>query len=352
MKNKKRVLVAMSGGVDSSVAAALLVEQGYDVVGGFMHNWTGCDWEYDQRDALRVAASLDIPLESFNFEKEYRERVHDYMVDEYKAGRTPNPDVLCNSTIKFDLLIKEMERLNCNFLATGHYARKSENARLLKGVDSNKDQSYFLCRLNKDQLKSVLFPVGELKKEQVREKANEFGLATANKKDSQGLCFVGKVNFPEFLRERLKSKNGPIVNTEGDVIGEHDGVWFYTIGQRKGIGIGGTDPYYVVERRMDTNELVVAHENDPIRFSKKLIAKDVHWISGEGPDLPLSCNSKIRYRQGDQVCEVHSLIDTDLGIRVEFKEPQTAVSPGQFVVFYKDDELIGSAVIDKSLINR
>ncbi len=160
MKSQKRVLVAMSGGVDSSVAAALLVEQGYDVVGGFMHNWSGCDWEEDQRDAMRVAANLDVPLEIFNFEKEYRERVHDYMIAEYKAGRTPNPDVLCNSTIKFDLLIKEMERLDCDYLATGHYARKSDDGRLLKGVDQNKDQSYFLCRLTKEQLSHVLFPVG------------------------------------------------------------------------------------------------------------------------------------------------------------------------------------------------
>ena len=351
-ERKSKVLVAMSGGVDSSVAALLLKQEGYEIEGAFMKNWSGCDWESDKRDAMRVAASLDIPLHVFDFEEEYRERVYEYMIKEYKAGRTPNPDVLCNSEVKFDLLLKMADELGCEYLATGHYARVEhleDGSRLLKGVDENKDQSYFLCRLDQSQLRRAMFPIGGLEKSEVRELARKHDLDTAEKKDSQGLCFVGPVDMPTFLKERIKPKKGDVVSTAGDKLGEHDGVQYYTIGQRHGLGIGGGEPWYVVDRDVERNELVVGHDDDPALFSKDLEAVDVHWIR-DGVELPLECSAKIRYRQDDQGCVVES-VEAD-SIAVKFEVSQRAIAPGQFVVFYKEDELIGSAVIDKNTENR
>lgn len=357
-------MVAMSGGVDSSVAAAFLVREGYDVVGAFMKNWDGCDWKRERRDALRVASSLGITLHTFDFEREYRTRVHAYMVSEYRAGRTPNPDVLCNSEIKFDLLLHAAAELGCEKLATGHYARVQVSVadaplddargvpgaddvrtRLLKGVDVEKDQSYFLCRLGQEELSRVLFPIGDLNKSEVRKQARVLGLSTATKKDSQGLCFIGKVDLASFLQNDIAPRTGNIVTTSGGVIGTHEGVAFYTIGQRKGLGVGGTEPYFVVERRLSTNELVVAHEGDPALFSKSLTAADVQWTLGEAPTFPYTCAAKIRYRQTDEPCVVMPAHDG--AMRVMFDKPQRAVAPGQFVVFYQGDELVGSGVIER-----
>ncbi len=362
---RTKVLVAMSGGVDSSLAAALLLEQGYEVVGGFMKNWSGairtpradgtfefaeCDWKSERRDALRVAGHLGIPLKTFDFEQEYRARVFEYMLREYEAGRTPNPDVMCNREVKFDLLLKAADDLGCAFLATGHYARVRDG-RLLKGSDETKNQSYFLCRLGQKELQRALFPIGEFKKTEVRKMAAARGLPTAEKKDSQGLCFVGKVNMPAFLKERLKVAPGRTVTTSGKVIGKHDGVQFYTIGQRQGIGVGGGRPWFVVERRVENNELVVGHEDDPALFATSLTATDVHWVSGVALSFPWRGMAQIRYHQEDQGCSVSSPLPrgSERGcgeLLVTFDTPQRAVAPGQFVVFYDGDELIGSGVIE------
>lgn len=346
MSEKPRVMVAMSGGVDSSVAAAFLVAEGYDVIGAFMKNWDGCDWKRERRDALRVASTLGITLHTFDFERAYRERVHAYMVSEYRVGRTPNPDVLCNSEIKFDLLLRAAAELGCEKMATGHYARVQGDGlfRLLKGVDGEKDQSYFLCRLGQEELSRVLFPIGDLKKSEVRKQARALGLPTATKKDSQGLCFIGKIDLASFLQNDIAPRTGNIVTTSGEVIGTHEGVAFYTIGQRKGLGVGGMEPYFVVERRLSTNELVVAHEGDPALFSKSLTAADVQWTLGEAPPFPYTCAAKIRYRQSDQACTVVSALNET--VLVTFDEPQRAVAPGQFVVLYQGDELVGSGVIE------
>ncbi|NQV12405.1 tRNA 2-thiouridine(34) synthase MnmA [Candidatus Uhrbacteria bacterium] len=341
-EQKTKILCAMSGGVDSSVAAALLLEAGYDVIGAFMKNWSGCDWEADKRVAMRVAASLGIELHVFDFEKEYRERVYEYMIAEYDAGRTPNPDVMCNSEVKFDLLMKVADDLGCENMATGHYARveiEDGQARLLKGVDGNKDQSYFLCRLGQDELMRSMFPVGELEKPAVRKIAEKYDLVTADKKDSQGLCFIGPVDLPTFLKERIKPVKGNIVSTDGEVVGEHEGVQYYTIGQRHGLGVGGGAAWYVVDRKLDTNELVVGHDDDPALYSRLLEATELHWVSGVEPKLPLKIAAHIRYRQDDQACKLSD------GGYVKFEEEQRAIAPGQFIVFYIGDELVGSGVI-------
>ncbi|PIR47804.1 tRNA 2-thiouridine(34) synthase MnmA [Candidatus Uhrbacteria bacterium CG10_big_fil_rev_8_21_14_0_10_50_16] len=353
----RKILVAMSGGVDSSVAAALLLEQGHEVVGAFMKNWSGCDWETDKRDAQRVAAGLGIDFYVYDFEKEYRERVYEYMIAEYAAGRTPNPDVMCNREVKFDLLMNVADALGCSQLATGHYARirtEGETIELLKGVDSNKDQSYFLCRLGQKELRRAVFPVGELTKSEVRRIAQKYHLATAEKKDSQGLCFVGMVDMQTFLKERIPTQTGPIVTTDGEVIGEHEGIQYYTIGQRHGLGVGGGEPWYVVDRRLETNELVVGHEDDPALLAREIHAMDVHWVSGAEPVFPVICQAKIRYRQEDQLCTVTPIqgdyvdekgnVDRQATLNIQFDQAQRAVAPGQFVVFYHQDVLIGSAV--------
>jgi len=350
-----KVVVAMSGGVDSSVAAALLLKEGHEVIGAFMKNWsedadkcTGeCGWQHERADALRVAAHLGIRFETFDFEKEYRSAVVDYLVREYAAGRTPNPDVMCNKMVKFGPFIDRARELGAVAIATGHYARierRDGSYRLLAGVDENKDQSYFLHRLNHEQLAMTLFPVGHLRKPEVRGLATEFGLPTAEKKDSQGICFIGKVNLAEFLRSRIAGRVGPIVTVEGEVVGKHDGLAPYTIGQRHGMNLGGGTPYFVVEKDPARNTLVVARGADhPALFSHALIAEDAHWIAGEPPKRPQRCAARIRYRQPLQSVSVTE--ETGGKIRVTFDAPQRAVSPGQFVVFYDGEACLGGAVI-------
>ncbi len=344
-KTKTKVLLGMSGGVDSSVSAALLLDQGYEVIGAFMQNWSDCDWRAERRDALRVAAQLGIEFLTFDFEKEYRERVYEYMIKEYQAGRTPNPDVLCNKYMKFDLFMQEADKLGCEFVATGHYARverdKAGTTHLLAGLDANKDQSYFLCQLDQNQLKRILFPVGGLQKSEVRDIARTKNLPVADKKDSQGICFVGKVSIQEFLEARIRPHAGKIVTTAGKVIGEHKGFEFYTIGQREGLGVGGGTPYYVVERRPDTNEVIVAvGDDDPALYKTELTATNLtETIPGNfkkysGQELM----ARIRYRQPLAACKF------DNG-QVVFDVPQRAVAPGQFIAFYVGEELIGSGII-------
>lgn len=365
MANKPKVLLGMSGGVDSSVAAVLLLEQGFEVIGGFMKNWSDkkcdeegefaqCSWRGERRDALRVAASLNIPLVTFDFEAEYRDQVYEYMLAEYEAGRTPNPDVLCNKYMKFGLFLAEAKKMGCDFVATGHYARvhvdDRDQAHLMVGIDSNKDQSYFLCQLTQEQLKHALFPIGHLLKSEVRELARKHKLSVAEKKDSQGICFVGKVEMIDFLRERLPPKPGKIITTDGRVIGEHRGYMYYTVGQRGGLGVSGSEPYYVVERRRDTNEVVVAlGDNDPRLYSTSLIGTQItETLSGNlSKIVGQEIQARIRYRQPLVKCVIEKLGQGRVYIR--FHEPQRAVAPGQFIAFHLNDELIGSAVIDSTL---
>ena len=339
--NAQKVLVGMSGGVDSSVSAELLLEQGYEVIGAFMKNWSNCDWRRDQRDATRVAAKLGIPFVTFDFEKEYREAVVDDMFREFETGRTPNPDVLCNKYIKFDRFVQEADRLGCAFVATGHYAR-SIDGKLYAGADKNKDQSYFLWAMKPDVVSRVLFPIGEMTKPQVREKARELELEVADKKDSTGICFVGEVDMRTFLQERLPKNPGNVVTVDGKVIGTHEGLAFYTLGQREGLGIGGGTPYYVVEKRPPTNELVVASNFHPALFRSELTASQLNWF--EKPMVPYVCKARIRYRQEVQNCTIESI--TDEAISVTFRDPQRAVTPGQSIVFYDGDKVLGGGIID------
>jgi len=373
--NKKRVLVGMSGGVDSSVAAALLLEQGYEVIGGFMKNWSDCDWREDRRDAMRVAAKLGIEFYTFDFERQYRDQVVEYMYREYQAGRTPNPDVMCNKCVKFDLFLKEADRLKCDYIATGHYARvvndewrmrndekpQTENTnQILAGRDANKDQSYFLWAIDPAVLPRVLFPVGEMLKSEVRVKAEEIGLSTAKKKDSQGICFIGEVDLMEFLKERIKPDPGPIVDMEGRELGKHEGLAYYTIGQRHGLDVGGGEPYYVIEKRPETKELVVSSNYHPKLYKKELEVEELNWFS-VGNDVrkdvtsqeqnnaltgvsPFECKARIRYRQPLQDCEIVGT-DTRKGVKVRFTEPQRAVTSGQSIVFYQDDVMLGGGII-------
>ncbi|MBU0646618.1 tRNA 2-thiouridine(34) synthase MnmA [Patescibacteria group bacterium] len=347
--NKPKVLVGMSGGVDSSVTAALLLEQGYEVIGGFMKNWSedidcegaGCTWREDRRDATKVAARLGIPLHTFDFEKEYRRDVVDYMFKEFEAGRTPNPDVMCNKFVKFDLFMKEADKLGCDFVATGHYAR-IKDGKILAGKDKNKDQTYFLWAIPPEVLPRVLFPVGELTKPEVRQKAKELDLPTADKKDSTGICFIGEIDVNEFLKTRIPENLGRIITTSGEVVGEHKGLTFYTIGQRQGLNIGGTGiPYYVVEKRPDTNELVVGSESHPALFRQELTATDLNWFNQ--PETPFNCQARIRYRQPLQACVIESIADT---AKVKFKDSQRAVTAGQSIVFYDGEEMIGGGIIE------
>jgi len=356
-----KVAVAMSGGVDSSVAALLLKKQGYDCVGVFMKNYddscdgSECSASLDYEEARKAAHHLSIPLYTFNFEKEYAERVLNYFYREYQSGRTPNPDVMCNKEIKFKVFLDKILKLGCQYMATGHYTRrevyKDENGKerykLLKGVDGNKDQSYFLYALNQYQLKHSLFPIGELTKPEVRKLARKFKLPNAERPDSQGICFVGEVSMVDFLGKKIKNKIGKIVTVDGDIVGEHKGAMYYTIGQRKGIGVlgGSGAPYYVVDKDVKKNLLIVAKgQEDKLLYKKELIAEKIHWIS-EAPKLPLRCSAKIRYRQPDQKCVVRVIRGSKSKVKVIFDDPQRAVTAGQAIVFYNGDVVVGGGVI-------
>jgi tRNA-specific 2-thiouridylase len=345
-----KVVVGMSGGVDSAVAALLLKRQGHDVVGLFMKNWEDddndeyCSTRQDLIDAAAAADVIGIDLEAVNFSAEYKDRVFAEFLREYSAGRTPNPDVLCNAEIKFKAFLDHAMRLGAEKIATGHYAR-TDGARLLKGKDGSKDQSYFLHRLTREQLSRVLFPVGELKKSEVRRIALEAGLPNHAKKDSTGICFIGERPFREFLNRYLSRTPGKIVDEKGRTVGEHIGLAFYTIGQRKGIGLGGPgEPWYVAEKRLKENELVVVRGHDhPLLLRKTLAADEASWIAGEAPPAPSTHSAKTRYRQADAPCTLTRVLDSE--IRVDFREPQWAVTPGQSVVLYDGEVCLGGGII-------
>ncbi|MCF6092930.1 tRNA 2-thiouridine(34) synthase MnmA [Microaerobacter geothermalis] len=353
-----RVVVGMSGGVDSSVSALLLKQQGYQVIGVFMKNWDDtdefghCTAEEDFEDVRKVCGQIGIPYYTVNFEREYMDKVFQYFLDEYKRGRTPNPDVMCNREIKFGEFLEKALDLEADYIATGHYARVREvdgEYQLLRGVDSNKDQTYFLNQLNQYQLSKVMFPIGHLPKQRVREIAAEAGLATARKKDSTGICFIGERNFNEFLSNYLPAQPGEIRTLSGEVVGKHEGLMYYTLGQRRGMGIGGKgtgEPWFVVDKDLKSNILYVAQGADhPRLYSKGLFATDVNWIDGKKPESSFTCTAKFRYRQPDQEVFVH--VKSDDTCEVMFAQPQKAVTPGQAVVFYQGERCLGGGMIDQ-----
>ena len=344
-----KIVVGMSGGVDSSVAALLLKRAGHDVVGLFMKNWEDdgdgyCPAREDLIDAAAAADRIGIELEAVNFSAEYKDRVFAGFLREYAAGRTPNPDVLCNAEIKFRAFLDHAMRLGAGKIATGHYAR-TDGVRLLRGKDAQKDQSYFLHRLDQAQLSRAMFPVGDMRKSEVRKLALDAGLPNHAKKDSTGICFIGERPFREFLNRYLPKKPGPIVDEKGRPLGEHIGLAFYTIGQRKGIGIGGAgDAWYVAGKDLGRNELVVVQGHDhPLLMKKDLSALDVAWISGRSPATPSRHAAKTRYRQADAACTLTMALDSE--IKVDFSSPQWAVTPGQSVVLYDDEVCLGGGVI-------
>ncbi len=393
----KRVIVGLSGGVDSSVAAYLLKQQGYEVIGLFMKNWhddsvtisNECPWLDDSNDAMLVADKLGIPFQTIDLSEQYKERIVDYMFKEYENGRTPNPDVLCNREIKFDVFMKIAMELGADYVATGHYCRKGtiniegkKIYQLLAGVDPNKDQSYFLCQLSQEQLEKSLFPIGELTKPEVRKIALELDLVTAEKKDSQGLCFIGKVKLPDFLQQQLKPKEGKIVeiqkdNTlynndlpdfnndndrleylsrkihyhieDGKVVGKHQGAHYFTKGQRKGLAVGGNaEPLFVIETDVETNVIYTGQgKQHPGLYKRALFVKneELHWVREDlalETDGVLQVMARIRYRQPLQKAKLYKV---DSGLYVEFENPQSAITEGQFVAWYLQDELVGSGVI-------
>ena len=351
----------MSGGVDSSVAAMLLLEQGYRVEGLFMKNWEEddgteyCTAKEDLADAQAVADQLGIHLHSANFAAEYWDDVFDHFLTEYSAGRTPNPDILCNREIKFRAFLDYASELGADLIATGHYVRTDQwdgTTRLLKGLDNKKDQSYFLHQVNHEALGKTLFPVGSVDKTTVREKATSAGFINARKKDSTGICFIGERRFRDFLKQYLAAQPGPIRSVDGEVLGGHEGLMYHTIGQRQGLGIGGKAnhreaPWYVVDKDVADNTLIVAQGNDhPALFRTQLRAADVLWVSGKAPDMPFECSAKIRYRQADQACSIKAEGDC---VAVTFETPQRAVTPGQSVAFYQDEVCLGGGVIERAL---
>ncbi|WP_257346228.1 tRNA 2-thiouridine(34) synthase MnmA [Pseudalkalibacillus decolorationis] len=350
-----RVVVGMSGGVDSSVAALLLKEQGYDVIGIFMKNWDDtdengvCTATEDYEDVIRVCNQLNIPYYAVNFEKEYWDKVFTYFLDEYKGGRTPNPDVMCNKEIKFKAFLEHAMSLGADYVATGHYARVDTSggeAVMLRGVDENKDQTYFLNQLDQSQISKVMFPIGEYNKPEIREIAERANLATAKKKDSTGICFIGERDFKEFLSQYLPAQKGEMQTLDGIVKGKHDGLMYYTIGQRHGLGIGGNgDPWFVIGKDLKNNILFVdqGFHND-LLYSDKLTAIKVSWLSEKNMPDELRCTAKFRYRQPDRPVTVKKLPDGTY--EVIFDEPQRAITPGQAVVFYDGDVCLGGGTID------
>ncbi|MBI6116752.1 tRNA 2-thiouridine(34) synthase MnmA [Salegentibacter maritimus] len=394
---KKKVVVGLSGGVDSSVSAYLLQQQGYEVIGLFMKNWHDdsvtisdeCPWLDDSNDAMMVADKLGIPFQTVDLSEEYKERIVDYMFNEYERGRTPNPDVLCNREIKFDVFMKIALNLGADYVATGHYCRKGEIHKngetvyqLLSGKDNNKDQSYFLCQLTQEQLSKTLFPIGELQKAEVRKIASEQNLVTADKKDSQGLCFIGKVRLPDFLQQKLQPKEGKIIEIEaekelyasetpnfsnkreeldymvkkyeytpsdGKIVGKHQGAHYFTKGQRKGLAVGGTpEPLFVIDTDVVENVIYTGQgKNHPGIYRKGLFIQqdEVHWVRKDlalNTEESLKVQARIRYRQPLQEATLHQ---TENGMYVIFDDPQASITEGQFVAWYEGEELLGSGVI-------
>ena len=358
-RSSTHVIVGMSGGVDSSVAALLLLQQGYRVEGLFMQNWEEedddqCTAIQDYRDAAGVCQNLGIKLHAVNFAAEYWDRVFDHFLNEYQAGRTPNPDIMCNKEIKFRAFLDYAKKLGADYIATGHYARRNERdstVQMLRGLDSNKDQTYFLYTLNQDQLAHTLFPVGELEKEEVRRIAGEAGFHNYGKKDSTGICFIGERKFSDFLANYLPAQPGDIITDSWKVIGRHNGLMFHTLGQRQGLGIGGHkggsgEPWYVVEKLINSNQLVVGQgHNHPLLFKSALSASQLHWCAGNSPGASFCCSAKVRYRQTDVPCSVE-LNDQGEIAEVRFDEPVRAITPGQSVVFYRDQECLGGGIIE------
>ncbi len=399
MENRKpKVFVGLSGGVDSSVSLALLKEAGFDVMGVFLKVWhpefLPCDWKEERRSAMRVCAILDVPFLTIDCEKEYKKEVVDYMISEYKAGRTPNPDVFCNKYVKFGVFLDKAKEMGADFIATGHYAQNlvfdkslspqevSENGyfsaekflvfapsrsqcfrnllsqqdlsnyrfELHESNDKNKDQSYFLYTLNQEQLSKTLFPVGHLTKPEVRKLAEKFSLPTATKKDSQGLCFIGKVDMKDFLEHFIETKKGDVLNSKGEVVGIHDGALFYTIGQRHGFTITKKTPndpsFFVVSKDLEKNTITVADKENQLDLvfnTKEIFIKDIHFIDGVEPEFPLNCQVRIRYRQEKQNCKVEKL---ELGYKISFEKPQNGVAKGQSAVFYQGEKCLGGGIME------
>lgn len=355
----KNVIIGISGGVDSSVAALLLTQQEYQVSGVFMKNWEGddtethCAAEDDLADARSVCESIGIPIQGVNFSDQYWDRVFEYFLHEYQAGRTPNPDILCNKEIKFKAFLDYAISQGADYIATGHYARVTEKHGqffLLRGKDVEKDQTYFLYTLGQQQLSYTLFPVGELEKSQVREIAKQHNLVTHNKKDSTGICFIGERDFKTFLQKYLPAQPGEIQTTDGVVLGKHDGLMYYTLGQRQGLGIGGKKGYegavwYVADKDLANNILIVVNgHDDPLLYHQNLNASQLHWVAGNAPDTPYKCTAKTRYRQTDAACTIKSMENDTCS--VHFDDPQWAITPGQSVVFYDGEICLGGGVIE------
>ncbi|RSL31591.1 tRNA 2-thiouridine(34) synthase MnmA [Salibacterium salarium] len=354
-----RVIVGMSGGVDSSVTAALLKDEGYEVIGIFMKNWDDtdengvCTATDDYDDVIKVCNQLDIPYYAVNFEQKYWDHVFTYFLDEYKSGRTPNPDIVCNKEIKFKAFLHHALTLGADYLATGHYAQvrteQDGTVSMLRGKDHNKDQTYFLNQLNQKQLQKVMFPLGSLEKQEVREIAHDKGLSTADKKDSTGICFIGERNFKEFLQSYLPAQPGEMVTEDGVLKGKHEGLMYYTLGQRQGLGIGGSgEPWFVLNKDLSNNRLIVGqgfhHQG---LYSEGLYASGFNWIDGELREQPFSCTAKFRYRQSDQAVTVYPKPNGEAYIA--FHEPQRAITPGQAVVLYEDDVCLGGATIEEAV---
>jgi tRNA-specific 2-thiouridylase len=352
-------MVAMSGGVDSSVSALLLQQQGHDISGMFMKNWEeddrfgACHAAEDVVDAKSVAGKLEIVLHKRNFAAEYWDNVFENFLDEYRAGRTPNPDILCNREIKFKTFLEHARALGAEYIATGHYVRHDEQEglhRLLRGLDTGKDQSYFLYTIGQDQLAHTLFPVGELVKSEVRAVAQDAGFQVHDKKDSTGICFIGERNFKEFLSEYITGSPGDIRTVDGQLLGQHDGLMFHTLGQRQGLGIGGVrgypdSPWYVLHKDLVNNDLYVGQDHEhPWLMSRQLRAEQLSWVSGFAPEEGARLSAKVRYRQADQACTVRSV--DEQGLELVFERPQRAVTPGQSVVLYDGENCLGGGIID------